>query len=85
MQHLLSPPLSCAQKYCTTSLRSHPFNSKAVFQIEATKPGMVESACDLSTQEAKEEGQEFKARQGYIASSRLVRIAQGDPEKGKAA
>lgn len=46
---------------------------------------MVESACDLSTQEAKEEGQEFKARQGYIASSRLVRVVQGDPEKGKAA
>lgn len=45
---------------------------------------MVESACDLSTQEAKEEGQEFKARQGYIASSRTVRVSQEDPERRKA-
>lgn len=44
---------------------------------------MVESACDLSTQEAKEQGQEFKARQSYIASPRPVRVAQGDPEKKK--
>lgn len=44
---------------------------------------MVESACDLSTQEAKEEGQEFKARQGYIASSRAVRVSQEDSEKKK--
>lgn len=44
---------------------------------------MVESACDLSTQEAKEQGQEFKARHSYIASPRPVRVTQRDPEKKK--